>query len=46
MNAVTRLAASAHCYKIQLLAAGEPEVHAFYRACDFAPSAQGFRRYL
>jgi GNAT superfamily N-acetyltransferase len=46
MDAATQLAESAGCYKIQLLAADEPEVHTFYHACGYRPLAQGFRRYL
>lgn len=46
MDAAMRLAESSGCYKIQLLATDEEEVHAFYRACGFLPLAQGFRRYL
>jgi GNAT superfamily N-acetyltransferase len=46
MDATIALAEAAGCYKVQLLAADEPEVHAFYRACGFLPLAQGFRRYL
>ncbi|MEV4541198.1 GNAT family N-acetyltransferase [Micromonospora echinaurantiaca] len=46
MDAVMQLAESTGCYKVQLLAADEQEVHTFYRACGFLPLAQGFRRYL
>lgn len=46
MDAVVQLAESTGCYKVQLLAAEEEEVHTFYRACGFLPMAQGFRRYL
>ncbi|WP_155359418.1 GNAT family N-acetyltransferase [Acrocarpospora macrocephala] len=46
MDAAVRLAESAGCYKIQLLAADGHEAHTFYRACGFRPLAQGFRRYL
>jgi hypothetical protein len=31
---------------VQLLAADDEHVHAFYEACGFAARAQGFRRYL
>ncbi|MCX4388689.1 GNAT family N-acetyltransferase [Micromonospora peucetia] len=46
MDAAMQLAKSAGCYKVQLLAAPEEEVHTFYRACGLLPLAQGFRRYL
>ncbi|MCX4638343.1 GNAT family N-acetyltransferase [Streptomyces platensis] len=46
MAAAGQLAASAGCYKIQLLAADGHEAHTFYRACGYQPLAQGFRRYL
>ena len=46
MDTAAQLAESAGCYKIQLLAADEPEVHTFYQACGYRPLAQGFRRYL
>jgi GNAT superfamily N-acetyltransferase len=46
MDAAVRLAESAGCYKVQLLAADGHEAHTFYQACGFQPLAQGFRRYL
>lgn len=46
MEAAVRLGESAGCYKVQLLAADDAYVHAFYEACGFRPLAEGFRRYL
>lgn len=46
MEAVVRLGESAGAYKVQLLAADDEYVHAFYEACGFTGRAQGFRRYL
>lgn len=46
MRSAERLAREADCYKIQLLAADDPYVHAFYRSCGFASSRDGFRRYV
>ncbi|MER7483313.1 GNAT family N-acetyltransferase [Streptomyces sp. NPDC126510] len=46
MEAAVRLGESAGCYKIQLLAADDEYVHAFYKECGFEALAQGFRRYV
>lgn len=46
MEAAVQLGEAAGCYKVQLLAADDAYVHAFYEACGFKPLAQGFRRYL
>ncbi|MEU2158538.1 GNAT family N-acetyltransferase [Streptomyces sp. NPDC019396] len=46
MEAVVHLGESTGCYKVQLLAADDEYVHAFYESCDFTPVAQGFRRYI
>lgn len=46
MEAAVRLGESAGCYKVQLLAADDEYVHAFYEACGFKALAEGFRRYI
>jgi ribosomal protein S18 acetylase RimI-like enzyme len=46
MEEAVRLGEAADCYKVQLLAADDAYVHAFYEACGFRPLATGFRRYL
>ncbi|MFG2775444.1 GNAT family N-acetyltransferase [Streptomyces sp. NPDC048350] len=46
MEAAVRLGESADCYKVQLLAADDAYVHAFYEACGFKALAEGFRRYI
>ena len=47
LAAASDLARSAGCYKAQLLSwADRTGAHAFYEACGFAPSAQGYRRYF
>lgn len=46
MEAAVHLGESAGCYKVQLLAADEAYVQAFYEACGFTALAQGFRRYV
>ncbi|MCQ9184222.1 GNAT family N-acetyltransferase [Streptomyces sp. IBSBF 2953] len=46
MESAVRLGESADCYKIQLLAADDAYVHAFYEACGFGAAAEGFRRYV
>ncbi|WP_055572309.1 GNAT family N-acetyltransferase [Streptomyces prasinopilosus] len=46
LEAAVRLGETAGCYKVQLLAADDAYVHAFYGSCGFEPLAQGFRRYL
>lgn len=45
LAAASDLARSAGCYKAQLLPrADRTGAHAFYEACGFTPSAQGYRR--
>lgn len=46
LEAAVRLGEAEGCYKVQLLAAEDEYVHAFYEACGFSALAQGFRRYL
>ncbi|GGO47105.1 acetyltransferase [Streptomyces daqingensis] len=46
LEAAVRLGEAEGCYKVQLLAADDEYVHAFYEACGFSALAQGFRRYL
>ncbi|MGC9670203.1 N-acetyltransferase family protein [Planosporangium sp. 12N6] len=47
IGAALARAAEAGCYKVQLLSrASRTDAHAFYEACGFGPSAQGYRRYL
>lgn len=46
LEAAVGLGGSAGCYKVQLLAADDEYVHAFYASCGFEALAQGFRRYL
>jgi len=46
MRSAERLARGARCYKMQLLAADEAHVHAFYRACGFTACPDGFRKYV
>ncbi|WP_017571666.1 GNAT family N-acetyltransferase [Nocardiopsis halotolerans] len=46
MRRAERLALDAGCYKLQLLAAPDPHVHAFYHSCGFSPCPDGFRKYV
>jgi GNAT superfamily N-acetyltransferase len=47
LDAAAGLARAGGCYKVQLLSrADRAHAHAFYAACGFAPSAQGYRRYF
>ncbi|MFD3686959.1 GNAT family N-acetyltransferase [Nocardiopsis sp. NPDC058631] len=46
MRSVELLAVGARCHKVQLLAADDAYVHAFYRSCGFVPCADGFRKYV
>jgi GNAT superfamily N-acetyltransferase len=46
LQAAIDIARSSGCYKAQLLAADDPQACAFYEACGFARSAQGYRRYF
>ncbi|MEU0242134.1 GNAT family N-acetyltransferase [Nocardiopsis sp. NPDC006198] len=46
IRSAERLARRARCHRIQLLAAGDAYVHAFYRACGFVSCADGFRKHV
>jgi N-acetylglutamate synthase-like GNAT family acetyltransferase len=46
LGSAIEIARSRGCYKAQLLAADDPQAGAFYEACGFARSAQGYRRYF
>lgn len=46
MRRAERLALGAGCHRLQLLAAPDPRVHAFYRSCGFSPCPDGFRKYV
>ncbi|MEV7239057.1 GNAT family N-acetyltransferase [Streptomyces sp. NPDC051020] len=46
MKSAVQLGESAGCYKVQLLAADDENVHTFYEACGFKALAEGFRRYI
>jgi len=46
MRSAELLAVEARCHRMQLLAADDAYVHAFYRSCGFVSCADGFRKHV